>query len=214
MLCDCGKCTAVRNDMSIFLHNLLARIHRDGGHYTATHGLDKSVADADKIIADLYVTRDALTSELHEAYRRKDKSDTECDALQAQLDNANNELLQADDELAAARFQLAALATREPSEGDHSDFLSELREINRGHLSPESMVLPLWRFVRDALLSDVPAPAPAPIVLNNDDSVRYRCEELGTVTGEMPECGYIDRPSPSEAAKATCERCNPKGKRK
>jgi hypothetical protein len=73
-------------------------------------------------------------------------------------------------------IQLAALATREPSEGDHSDFLSDLREINRGHLSPESMVLPLWRFVREGLLADVPAPS---------------------------------RPSPSEAAKATCERCNP-----
>jgi hypothetical protein len=34
------------------LMNLLARIHRDGGHYTQDHGIDKSVADADeKIVA-------------------------------------------------------------------------------------------------------------------------------------------------------------------
>lgn len=35
------------------LLNLLARIHRDGGHYTMKHGLEKSVADADKIVAKL-----------------------------------------------------------------------------------------------------------------------------------------------------------------
>lgn len=35
------------------LQNLLARIHRDGGHYTERHGLEKSVADADAIVARL-----------------------------------------------------------------------------------------------------------------------------------------------------------------
>lgn len=33
------------------LKNLLARIHRDGGHYTEEHGLNKSAADADRIVA-------------------------------------------------------------------------------------------------------------------------------------------------------------------
>ena len=28
------------------LHNLLATIHRDGGHYTEAHGLEKSYCDA------------------------------------------------------------------------------------------------------------------------------------------------------------------------
>jgi len=37
----------------VALLNLLARIHRDGGHYTNEYGLDKSVAEADKIIADI-----------------------------------------------------------------------------------------------------------------------------------------------------------------
>lgn len=37
------------------LLNLLAIIHRDGGHYTEKHGVKKSAADASKIIAELVV---------------------------------------------------------------------------------------------------------------------------------------------------------------
>lgn len=40
------------------LRNLLARIHRDGGHYLAQHGLDKAVADADAIVARLHADAD------------------------------------------------------------------------------------------------------------------------------------------------------------
>jgi hypothetical protein len=35
------------------LLNLLARIHRDGGHYTSEHGLDKSTEDAEKIVVGM-----------------------------------------------------------------------------------------------------------------------------------------------------------------
>ena len=35
------------------LSNLLARIHRDGGHYEAQHGTEKAVEDADTKIAHL-----------------------------------------------------------------------------------------------------------------------------------------------------------------
>lgn len=31
--------------------NLLARIHRDGGHYLEKHGVEKAVADADTVVA-------------------------------------------------------------------------------------------------------------------------------------------------------------------
>ncbi len=37
------------------LLNLLAVVHRDGGHYTEEHGVDKSVEDGMKIISDLIV---------------------------------------------------------------------------------------------------------------------------------------------------------------
>jgi hypothetical protein len=32
------------------LQNLLARIHRDGGHYTGEHGIEKAAEDAEKIV--------------------------------------------------------------------------------------------------------------------------------------------------------------------
>jgi len=37
------------------LFNLLAVLHRDGGHYTETHGVDKSVKDAMKLASDKVV---------------------------------------------------------------------------------------------------------------------------------------------------------------
>lgn len=40
------------------LGNLLARIHRDGGHYVGEYGLDKACADADEIVATMYADRD------------------------------------------------------------------------------------------------------------------------------------------------------------
>lgn len=42
-------------DYKQMLLNLLARIHRDGGHYTMKHGLEKSVEDAHKVVANLVV---------------------------------------------------------------------------------------------------------------------------------------------------------------
>lgn len=37
---------------------LLARIHRDGGHYQAEHGMEKAVADAYEIVASLLQEKD------------------------------------------------------------------------------------------------------------------------------------------------------------
>lgn len=36
------------------LLELLARIHRDGGQHTRAHGIEKSVADADIVVSNLY----------------------------------------------------------------------------------------------------------------------------------------------------------------
>jgi hypothetical protein len=36
-------------------NNLLAVIHRDGGHYTGEHGFEKSCRDAEAIVAPLVV---------------------------------------------------------------------------------------------------------------------------------------------------------------
>lgn len=50
------------------LSNLLARIHRDGGHYEADHGAVKAAEDADKIVANLYAA-EADKARLSEALR-------------------------------------------------------------------------------------------------------------------------------------------------
>ena len=40
-------------DIRESLQNLLVIIHRDGGHYSAEHGIEKATEDAAKIIYDL-----------------------------------------------------------------------------------------------------------------------------------------------------------------
>ena len=52
-----------QTDASRHLSNLLARIHRDGGHYEAQHGIDKAVADADDKVAQLNAMTDTPTDE-------------------------------------------------------------------------------------------------------------------------------------------------------
>lgn len=49
------------------LADLLARIHRDGGHHTAEHGLEKSIKDAHLIVADLHGDKQTA----HDAARRE-----------------------------------------------------------------------------------------------------------------------------------------------
>lgn len=47
--------------LSKHLYNLLAIIHRDGGHYTQSHRLEKSVEDAHQVWADLQEAADKLS---------------------------------------------------------------------------------------------------------------------------------------------------------
>lgn len=52
-----GECLLEIDRLKRHLGNLLARIHRDGGHHTEAVGLEQSVADAYEIVARLHVTR-------------------------------------------------------------------------------------------------------------------------------------------------------------
>ena len=52
-------------EISQLLSNLLARIHRDGGHYEAEHGTAKAVADADVIVANMYAMQKTLNDQKH-----------------------------------------------------------------------------------------------------------------------------------------------------
>ena len=55
---------AGRDELRAELQNLLAVIHRDGGHYTAEHGLEKSVQDAMRLVPELRAERDELRAGL------------------------------------------------------------------------------------------------------------------------------------------------------
>lgn len=57
--CEAEDKLAAMTDAARHLSNLLARIHRDGGHYEAEHGTDKAVADADDKVARLITQTDA-----------------------------------------------------------------------------------------------------------------------------------------------------------
>jgi len=46
------------------LRNLLARIHRDGGHYVEEHGLDKALEDADAQVVQWLSMQDRLADAL------------------------------------------------------------------------------------------------------------------------------------------------------
>jgi hypothetical protein len=48
------------------LRNLLAVIHRDGGHYVEAHGLDKALEDAETVYYELRLQVENLTQALKE----------------------------------------------------------------------------------------------------------------------------------------------------
>lgn len=57
-LCDVCHWTKRYMDTNQCLGNLLAIIHRDGGHYIDKHGVDKAVKDAYKILGRLMSLED------------------------------------------------------------------------------------------------------------------------------------------------------------
>lgn len=105
----------------LLLHNLLARIHRDGGHHTEAVGLAQSVADADAAVvgwlelanelahADAAIVRlFELNGTYYEALRRAEALDAAHNSAQAAVpalrEAAEIALIELDDVL--ARVQL------------------------------------------------------------------------------------------------------------
>jgi len=56
----CLMCEELQHKAERQRDNLLARIHRDGGHYTEKHGVEKSCQDADLRVAEAYGQCDML----------------------------------------------------------------------------------------------------------------------------------------------------------
>jgi hypothetical protein len=55
-----GQATTARLAAERQLGNLLARIHRDGGHYQSSHGTEKACADAETVVGGLLAASDQL----------------------------------------------------------------------------------------------------------------------------------------------------------
>jgi hypothetical protein len=51
-------------EMERHLRNLLAVVHRDGGHYTSEHGIEKSVKDAMELVPLLRADKDCLRDQI------------------------------------------------------------------------------------------------------------------------------------------------------
>lgn len=62
-----------RDEARHHLSNLLARIHRDGGHCEAEHGTVKSVVSAEQIIVDMLASRISATTRAEDAEERTGK---------------------------------------------------------------------------------------------------------------------------------------------
>ena len=56
----CIQCEVLQHKAERQRDDLLARIHRDGGHYTEEHGVEKSCKDADLRVAEAYGQCDML----------------------------------------------------------------------------------------------------------------------------------------------------------
>lgn len=57
-LCDVCHWKKKHTDTNQHLGNLLAIIHRDGGHYMSKHGVDKAMKDAEVILGRLMSLED------------------------------------------------------------------------------------------------------------------------------------------------------------
>lgn len=58
------------NDIIEAIGNLLAVIHRDGGHYEAIHGIPKACADAEQIVQRERLALQEMTDERNALYSR------------------------------------------------------------------------------------------------------------------------------------------------
>ena len=82
------------------LNNLLAVVHRVGGHYTAEHGLEKSVEDAMQISSDRNAEAELAAKDREIAELRK-----QCDSVEAALMDVHASLTNAQQEIAQLKGQ-------------------------------------------------------------------------------------------------------------
>jgi hypothetical protein len=99
--------TAALEEAQRSLGNLLAIIHRDGGHYQAEHGTTKAVEDAHLIWAELMTAAEEAQRERDE-YSYQASLASNIPDLQRQLENANATALDWCAQLVVVKGQLEA----------------------------------------------------------------------------------------------------------
>jgi hypothetical protein len=62
------------DDTVDLLQNLLAVIHRDGGHYVTEHGIEKAAEDAEKIVVSMRASRNEILQEALDACEQFDRT--------------------------------------------------------------------------------------------------------------------------------------------
>ena len=83
---DAEKQAATNRDASIKLGNLLAVIHRDGGHYQNEHGTDKAIADAEQRIRATHGAADELAMLVRRLARALQKASPDSDLPKTAMD--------------------------------------------------------------------------------------------------------------------------------
>lgn len=110
---EIDRLSAELAEVSQWLGNLLAIIHRDGGHYQAEHGTEKACTDAETAV---HVLRGSLDGYI-EANRY----------MKGELDDA----LEDARKYAAAQDEIARLRLREPSQAEMNGLQTKDAEIAR-----------------------------------------------------------------------------------
>lgn len=94
--CNCSQCCLWMYESLVGARrerdNLLARIHRDGGQYTAQHGAEKSVADADLLVANRFAELDEARADLADEQAKVDVLTRRCVLLGGERDAAREAL--------------------------------------------------------------------------------------------------------------------------
>ncbi len=155
-----------RDELRRWLLDLLARIHRDGGHYTERFGLRASVHDADHVVATAAVERDDLRAEVERLRRPLHALEAirgaraERDTLRAEVERLRAERVVVADtdtlvRTAAEQVETIARLTRERDEAREAlDALATtLDEADGWHpvMPPARLVATVERLWRNAL---------------------------------------------------------------
>ena len=185
----------------------------------ASRNTDSMIRDG-KLLASATAERDAARDLLTDAEHTRDMALSRVEEVERERDDArrlfaiSEKYEQMHQRRAnALQARLDALATREPTEKELNGLMLVMEASN----VYKDSYLDGFHYVRDALLASTVQANDAQEVCPDDCKCHDRdpmtVQDGGMFAFNEPasdtECSGIPRPSPSESAKQTCERCNP-----